>query len=254
MCPYNVPVQCAGVNRFLFRPRWIAFHLLCVAGVVAMIMLSFWQFDRLAERKDFNRDVRSRSDTPIVDLASLDLADPASVEWRAVRATGTYLPSEQILILNRSQDGRAGVNVVTPLRLDDGRIVAVTRGFIGLADTPPAAPTGPVDVVGVARASDSRRAGQPTEAEGRLSEMFRLDLDRLDEQIDGDLLDVSISMIDSAPSDDPILRPVPPPALSEGSHLSYAIQWLIFAACVVIGWTLAVRRSITRNRSATLDQ
>ena len=242
------------MNRFLFRPRWIAFHLLCIAGVVAMVMLSFWQFDRLAERKDFNRDVRSRSDAPVVDVSSLDLADPSSVEWRAVRASGSYLPTEQILVLNRSQDGRAGVNVVTPLRLEDGRIVAVTRGFIGLAETPPAAPTGAVEVVGVLRASEKRRAGQPTETEGRLTEMFRLDLDRLDEQVDGDLLDVSISMIASDPSDDSILRPVPPPTLGEGSHLSYAIQWLIFASCVVIGWTLAVRRSIKRARSAILDQ
>lgn len=219
-----------------------------------MIMLSFWQFDRLAERKDFNRDVRSRSDAPVIDVANLDLADPLSVEWRAARASGTYLPAEQILVLNRSQDGRAGVNVVTPLRLDDGRIIAVTRGFIGLAETPPAAPTGAVEVVGVLRASEKRRAGQPTEAEGRLAEMFRLDLDRLDEQVDGDLVDVSISMIASDPNDDPILRPVPPPTLGEGSHLSYAIQWLIFATCVVIGWTLAVRRSIKRSRSLVLDQ
>jgi cytochrome oxidase assembly protein ShyY1 len=242
------------VNRFLFRPRWIAFHLLCIAGVVAMVMLSLWQFDRLAERKDFNRDVRSRSDAPIVDVSDLDLGDPSSVEWRSAGATGTYVPSEQILILNRSQDGRAGVNVVTPLLLADGRLLAVTRGFIGLADTPPPAPTGTVEVLGVLRASETRRTGQPTEADGRLTEMFRLDLDRLDEQIDADVLDVSLSMIASDPVDDPILRPVPPPSLSEGSHLSYAIQWLIFATCVVIGWNLAVRRSMKRARSAALDQ
>jgi cytochrome oxidase assembly protein ShyY1 len=219
-----------------------------------MVMLSFWQFDRLAERKDFNRDVRSRSDAPVVDLADLDLDDPAGVEWRVVRVVGTYEPSEQILILNRSQDGRAGVNVVTPLRLDDGRLIAITRGFIGLAETPPEAPSGDVTVLGVVRASERRRAGQPTEAEGRLGEMFRLDLERLDEQVGGDVLDVSLSMIDSDPTDDPILRPVPAPTLSEGSHLSYAIQWLIFASCVVIGWTLAVRRSMRRARSAALDQ
>lgn len=217
-------------------------------------MLSLWQFDRLAERKDFNRDVRSRSDAPIVDVSDLDLDDPSSLEWRSAGATGTYVPSEQVLILNRSQDGRAGVNVVTPLLLADGRLLAVTRGFIGLADTPPPAPTGTVEVLGVLRASETRRTGQPTEADGRLTEMFRLDLDRLDEQIDADVLDVSLSMIASDPGDDPILRPVPPPSLSEGSHLSYAIQWLIFATCVVIGWILAVRRSIKRARSAVLDQ
>ncbi|KGA10281.1 MAG: hypothetical protein GM46_5615, partial [actinobacterium acAcidi] len=38
---------------------------------------------------------------------------------------------------------------------------------------------------------------------------------------------------------------------SEGSHLSYAIQWLIFATAVIVGWVLAVRKSVAnRARSA----
>ncbi len=221
--------------------------------VVAMIALSFWQWGRLAERKDFNRDVRSRSETALVDVTSLDFSDPNELEWRAVIATGTYLVDEEVLIVNRSQDGRAGTNVVTPLRLDDGRIIAVTRGFIGLDQTAAEAPSGDVSVAGILRASEKRRAGQPTAPDGVVGELFRLDLDRLSEQIDGDLLPMSIAMETSRPSDDPILRPIAPPALSEGSHLSYAIQWLIFSACVVIGWVLAVRRSISRMRSTSLD-
>lgn len=241
------------VYRFLLRPRWIGFHLVCLAAVVGMIALSFWQWGRLAERKDFNSEVRSRADAALVDLASLDLSDPSELEWRAVVATGTYLVDQQVLVVNRSQDGRAGTNVVTPLRLADGRIVAVTRGFVGLDQTARPAPEGDVTVAGILRTSDRRRAGQPTEPDGVVAELFRLDLDRLSEQIDGELLPVSVAMNTSSPSDDPILRPIPPPALSEGSHLSYAIQWLIFAACVVIGWTLAVRRSVNRNRSTSLD-
>ncbi|MGA0206012.1 MAG: hypothetical protein ACO3LC_10695, partial [Ilumatobacteraceae bacterium] len=69
-----------------------------------------------------------------------------------------------------------------------------------------------------------------------------------------ELLPLSLAMETSRPTDDPILRPIAPPVLSEGSHLSYAIQWLIFAACVVIGWILAVRRSVGRTRSTSLDR
>lgn len=247
------------VYRFLLRPRWIAFHLLCLVAVLGMVSLSFWQWDRLAVRKDFNSDVRARSEAPLVDLTSLDMSDASigddtnELEWRAVVATGTYLADEQVLVVNRSQDGRAGTNVVTPLRLSDGRIIAVTRGFIGLDQTAPEPPSGDVTVAGILRESEKRRAGQPTEPTGDVDELFRLDLDRLAPQIEGELLPVSLAMNSSRPADDPILRPIAPPALSEGSHLSYAIQWLIFATCVVIGWVLAVRRSITRTRSAPLD-
>ncbi|MGA0819576.1 MAG: SURF1 family protein [Ilumatobacteraceae bacterium] len=243
-----------AVYRFLLRPRWIGFHLLCLAAVVGMIALSFWQWGRLADRKDFNADVRARSEAPLVDVSALDVSSPGDLEWRAVVATGTYLVDDQVLIVNRSQDGRAGTNVVTPLRLNDGRIIAVTRGFIGLDQSAAEAPSGEVVVAGILRATEKRRSGQPTEPVGVVDELFRLDLDRLATQIDGELLPLSLAMETSRPTDDPILRPIAPPVLSEGSHLSYAIQWLIFAACVVIGWILAVRRSVGRTRSTSLDR
>ena len=34
------------------------------------------------------------------------------------------------------------------------------------------------------------------------------------------------------------------PTLDEGPHLSYTIQWFIFSICVIVGWVLAVRRSM----------
>ena len=51
---------------------------------------------------------------------------------------------------------------------------------------------------------------------------------------------------------DPV--PVPAPELGEGPHLSYAVQWFIFAVCVAVGWVFAVRRSIgagTRSRACS---
>ncbi len=235
--------------RFLLRPRWIAFHIGCLALIVLMANLSAWQFHRLSDRRDFNQQVRDRSTITAVDVDSIDLSDPSSASWRRVGAAGTYLPDEQVLILNRSQNGSAGLNVVTPLKLDNGDVLAVTRGFIPLSATPPDAPAGRVRVVGVLRESEKRRSGQPREAAGDLTEMFTLDLDRLRLQIDEPILPLWLAADGSDPSDDPLLEPVAPPELSEGSHLSYAIQWIIFSICVAVGWVLAVRRSVKRARS-----
>ena len=57
-----------------------------------------------------------------------------------------------------------------------------------------------------------------------------------------------IGAIPNVDRDDPV--PVPPPTLDEGPHLSYAVQWFIFAAAVLLGWVLAVRRSIAAHRRA----
>ncbi|MBJ7508866.1 MAG: SURF1 family protein [Ilumatobacteraceae bacterium] len=236
--------------RFLLRPKWIAFHLLCLLGVVLMVNFSIWQFGRLSERREFNSEVRQRSALETVNISELDLSDPLAVQWRSAGAIGTYDPSEQVLILNRSQNGVAGLNVVTPLILDDGRAILVNRGFIGLSETPPSAPSGTVRVLGTVQISDQRTSGQATQASGEQSEFFRLDIALLGEQIDYDLLPVALVAIASEPSESPTLAPINPPELSQGPHLSYAIQWLIFSAAVIVGWVLAIRKSLA-NRALT---
>lgn len=237
--------------RFLFRPKWIGFHLLCILGVILMVYLSLWQFHRLDDRKAFNREVTERSSLSVVDVSTLDISDPAAVQWRPAGAKGTYLPDEQVLIVNRSQGGVAGMNVLTPLLLDDGRAIIVNRGFIALNRTPPVAPSGEAKVVGLLRSTEGRTTGQAREASGELTEFFRLDIARLQEQIEPELLNVALVAEVSEPADSAILSPVSSPELSEGSHLSYAIQWLIFATAVIVGWILAVRKSVAnRARSA----
>ena len=237
--------------RFLFRPKWISFHVLCIFGVVLMVYLSLWQFHRLDDRKTFNSEVIERSSQSVVDVSTLDISDPVAVQWRRAGAKGTYLADEQVLIVNRSQGGVAGMNVLTPLLLDDGRAIIVNRGFIALNGTPPAAPSGVVKVVGVLRSTEDRTTGQAREASGELTEFFRLDISRLQQQIEPELLNVALVAEVSEPADSSTLLPVSAPELSQGSHLSYAIQWLIFATAVIVGWVLAARKSIAnRARSA----
>jgi cytochrome oxidase assembly protein ShyY1 len=240
-----------GMYGFLLRPKWLGFHLLVVLGVVVMVSLGMWQLRRLDDRQEFNATVEARFDVPAVPLDDL-LAEgpPDDVEWRQAVATGTYLPAEQFVVVNRSQSGRAGQNVVTPLQLDDGRVLVVNRGFVPLGEPPPPAPDGTVTVLGRARPSEERRTGQLSDpAEGDLTEVQRIDLDRLAAQLPGEVVPVYLDRLESEPAETGELPvPVAPPELGEGPHLSYAVQWFIFAACVVVGWVLAVRRSVAANR------
>lgn len=243
------------VTSPLLYPRMLLFHVVCAAAVVAMVNLSLWQFDRLDDRRMFNARVANRSALAIVDIADIDLSDPATAEWRRIGAVGKYRVEDEVLVLNRSQGGRAGVNVVTPLQLDGGPSILVVRGFLPLDAPVPPPPSGRVAVIGTAKLSDARRSTDLDVAEGRVDEFFRLDVERIDLQIEVDLVPIALIAEASDPPEDPSLQPVAKPQLSEGSHLSYAIQWLIFATAVVVGWILASRRTIktkgvrTRSRS-----
>jgi cytochrome oxidase assembly protein ShyY1 len=133
-------------------------------------------------------------------------------------------------------------------------IVLVNRGFVALGDDVPDAPPTDTAVLGRVRASQSRQRGglTDTSAEGdAITEVRRVEIDRLAPQYDGTVAPVYLDLIASEPpvaASDPI--PVPAPELGEGNHLSYAFQWFIFAICVAIGWVLAVRRSIGTRRAA----
>src|SRR6056297_678260 len=248
---------------FLLRPRWIAFHLLVFGAVALMIWLGFWQLDRLDARREFNDTVTERIEEPPVPAADLlaDMGagadvdgtavtvDPEGIEWRQVTATGTYL-DDQVLWFNRSQNGVAGDNVLTALVTDDGTTFVVNRGFVALSADVPAPPDGRVDVLARVRLPQERRTGELTDSsDGPVAEVRRIDLDQLAAQLPGTVPPIYLDLIDSRPAitpADPL--PVPAPTLDDGPHLSYAVQWFIFAGCVLVGWVLALRRSITTNR------
>ena len=52
------------------------------------------------------------------------------------------------------------------------------------------------------------------------------------------------------PEAEPYPEPLTLPELTDGPHLSYAVQWFIFAAAVAVGWVLAVRKSIRTRQAA----
>ncbi len=243
----------SGSSRaFLLRPKWIAFHVLVFVAIALMISLAFWQLRRLDARRAFNDTVTERIDqapVPFDDLLPEAIAEPTAVEWRQVTVSGDYL-ADQIVWFNRSQDGLAGSNVLTAL-VDGQSTVVINRGFVVLGDDVPDAPSGAVEVLGRIRVPQGRQLGELTDnTDGPLSEVRRVDLERLDAQLPGELAPVYLDLIGSIPNitaSDPV--PVPPPTLDEGPHLSYAVQWFIFSTAVLLGWVLAIRRSIaTRER------
>ena len=131
--PAEAPIERGSRFRFLITPKWIAFHLLVAVVVVAMVNLALWQLRRLDERRQFNDRgpcQRRTSRSPRSTMWGSRPSRPSATEWRRVRVTGTYLPGHQFLVVNRSQNGETGRNVVDALQLSDGSLLLVNRGFV----------------------------------------------------------------------------------------------------------------------------
>ena len=65
-----------------------------------------------------------------------------------MRATGTYETDHQFVVVNRSQNGQNGRNVVDAMQLADGSLLLINRGFVPDAVATPPPPQGTVEVVG----------------------------------------------------------------------------------------------------------
>jgi cytochrome oxidase assembly protein ShyY1 len=239
--------------RFLLKPRWLAVHVLVIALVVVMINLGFWQLHRWQDRTAFNDAVRSRSAVPTAAFSDVVVsgADPADIAWRTVTVDGIYLDDEQVIVVNRSQSGVPGFEVVTPMQLDDGSLVLVDRGFVTDATAVPAAPTGMVTVIGRLREPEGRHLGGLTDPSGDLTEVQRIDIDRLAPQLPAPVAPVFIALLDSTPDQGDPPTPIRDPELSSGPHLSYMIQWWVFSAAAVAGWVIAVRRGAAARAKAS---
>jgi cytochrome oxidase assembly protein ShyY1 len=152
-----------------------------------------------------------------------------------------------------SQGGGPGFDPVTPLQLSDGRLILVNRGFIPLGGTVQQAPIGPVTLQGRLRASSTKRLGAVSDASsGVLTEVQRIDIARLQEQMPSPLVNVYLEMQSSTPADDATLSRIAEPTFSNGSHLGYVGQWILFSLCALGGWFAIVRREVTGKKQSAL--
>ncbi|MEX0953538.1 MAG: SURF1 family protein [Nitriliruptoraceae bacterium] len=249
----------------LLRPRALLRHGLVLTVVVTCVALGQWQLSRLAEIREVNARLEERLAEPSVDLVALDPlpsagAPPdddrvAALEFRAVVARGTWRTDLEVLQRNREHLGESGFHVLTPLELDDGRLVLVRRGWVpSHLDEPPvseAAPAdGPVTVHGVLERPVSPPSFGPRDLDqGHLDRVFYPDTARLAGQMDGALIApvLRMSAVDPAGAGDLPLA-LDGPRLDERNHQSYAVQWFTFALLAAVTYVVWLRRSDRTNR------
>lgn len=262
----DAPRDGGGSWGFAARPWWIVSHLFVLALVVAMVSAGFWQLRRLDERRARNAELVDRlaePEVPIGELVPSTGVPPSGEEMedRRVTATGRYRGDERVLIRGRSLNDAPGSWVVVPLELDDGRVVAVNRGWIRndgrFTEVPDdyVAPEGEVTVTGLTHPTEQRGSlGAIDPAQGTLTSLARLDLERYDQQVDGDLLPVWVQLTESeAAAPDPSPELLDPPVTDdEGTHLSYAVQWFTFSTIALVGYPFILRK-VARERAGGDD-
>ncbi len=237
----------------LWRPPHLWKTLFIILLDVAFIRLGFWQLDRLQERRAANVVLAQRLEAPPVVVHQTDAAaDWAQwVDQRAV-AEGVYDFDHQLAIKQQSYEGQPGIHLAAPLVLPDGQhALLVHRGWLPLDQAAPAAwraydQPGQVTVAGVLQPSQSLPATARTARSAPLDAqraVFRLDIPALQTEIPYTLLPVYLLEAPAGTASDSLpLRLEAEVDLSEGPHLSYALQWFAFAIIFSVGYLYYLRR------------
>ena len=228
----------------------MAVLLLVAAGFAR---LGVWQLSRLRERRAANALTLAARSEPPATLGTGSTGTDTLAQHRVV-ARGRYDHAREIIIRGVVLEGIPGVRVVTPLRLGlDGPAVLVDRGFLPAPDAVTAnahglEEPGEVTVRGIALPVPSS-GGKPIEHGGRTT-WRRLDLPALREQLPYDVLPIYVQQEpDSALPAFP--RRLAPAPIDEGPHLSYAIQWFLFAGLAAGFAVLVVGRERTEKTERT---
>jgi surfeit locus 1 family protein len=236
-------------SRFWLRPKWIFGHVLCLVLVLVFIRCGFWQISRLHQKQHRNDLIHAREQAAPASLDDALRNGPDGAEYRRVKVTGTWDAGDTVLVRSRSLNEQPGFHVLTPLVVGDEAVI-VNRGFAPLgggsdediiSNVQPKT-SGTVTVEGILRASETRGSIGPKDSAGELLVVNRVDVPRLQQQVDHDLVPVYLQLTGPAPKPNTFPELLPLPATDEGPHRSYAVQWFIFATVGIVGWPLLLRK------------
>jgi surfeit locus 1 family protein len=242
-----MPQPTAPIEDAVRGPRGpLALTLLAVFGValfIGFMLLGNWQVRRLAWKRDLIAHVNERVHAPPVPApgpnqwASVNAEDD---EYKHVTLSGTLLNDRQTLIWTATDEG-SGFWVVTPLRMADGSIVLINRGFAptdwcGRDARCAAGPGGEVSLTGLLRMSEPSafmRHNDPAKNSWYTRDVPAIAAAR-------GLKDVAPYFVDA----DATSRDADHPSWPEGgltvinfpnNHLSYLITWYLLALMVLAG-------------------
>ena len=223
----------------LTKPRWIALTAFLLIMIYLFIRLSDWQFDRYNTRIQDNEITTTALNSEPIKLTDLSQVSELK-DWQKVSLKGEFMDSDAKLLRRQYLESSLGFWVITPLKLDNDQVILVNRGWIPIAESStsqqeiPSSPQGDVTIIGYVQTLKDTRS-EPEDLP--LNQINHLNSTNFSSQ---PLSTNFLQLASMSPMDNQVAI-IPLPELSNGPHFSYAIQWILFALMLPIGWYVLLK-------------
>lgn len=231
-----------GLRMTAFRPRLVP-TLFTVPGVLILIALGIWQVERLHWKEGLiaQRDAAIAA-APVAPPQTL--AEARAGQFRHVAAEGAFRNDKELFLAASSEGGGSGYQVLTPLKMNDGRTLFVNRGFIPLelkdrARREAGEPSGTVHIVGLLRVPPAEKPSFfLPDNRPDLNLWFWVDLPAMARA--AGIADPAPFYIDADKTANPGGWPKGGVTLLElpNDHLQYAITWFSLAIALIVIYVL----------------
>jgi surfeit locus 1 family protein len=224
--------------------RSIVFCAFAVLAALACVRLGVWQLARLHEKLRRNESIAAQQREAPVPLGSLP-RDTGAAHYRPASVTGHFDYDHELVVSGRTHQGSPGVELLTPVRTPGSdTAVLVNRGWVyspdgGRVDRARWRESDSATVTGYVELYAPDAGTTASVADPRI--VRRVSRSEIASKIPYPVAPYYlVATGDTADGAHPARRDMP--ALDEGSHRSYAIQWFTFATFALAGALMIVLR------------
>ncbi|PWH05697.1 SURF1 family protein [Brachybacterium endophyticum] len=229
--------------------------LAAILAAALCVGLGFWQWHRFETKRDNARLVETNMTADPVALPRVlpdtDSHLAGADEWKQVELRGQYCtdPDCVLYVRNRPSDSSVGFWQLVPFTTDQGTLLVV-RGWVDVAESSSVPATKPPVPHGTTTAVVRMRDAEPvlkgrTNPPGQVQTVTPSVVAGQLPDLDGPLYTGAYGELASeSPAASPMPASLEGPDTSLGPHLSYAVQWWLFAAFFPVAVVVRTRRQI----------
>lgn len=230
--------------------------IIALTLISLLISLGSWQMHRLTWKHELIERIESNVHAEPISAPNIkdwEIANQKAMEYRAVTVTGYYLNDKETHVGALTEKG-SGYWIITPLKSNNGDIVFINRGYVGIGERDPQKRItgqidGEVNVTGLLRLTEPKgfflRQNEPDK-----NIWHARDIKAFSNRLG--LQNVPEYFIDANAEQNRADRPIGGMTVIKfaDNHLAYALTWFSLAAMVLGMAIYLIRYEIIRNKDS----